>query len=146
MAYACVQGPFVDNLQGDSMNPFLIAAACLTVILGLIHSILGERLFTRWRQGGVVASDSSSLLLEEHSHILRATWHASSVLGWCVAAILLQLAFHPSLGIYGGVIARTVAIFMLLGAVLVFLCTKGRHLGWLGLSGIAALAWASDLG
>ncbi len=129
------------------MNPFLIAAASLAVITGLIHSFLGERfVFRRCRLSGVVPTDGGSLLHEDHVRILWATWHAASVLGWCVAAVLLQLAFHPRLEEYGGgVIARTIAVFMLLSAVLVFIGTRGRHLGWLGLSGVAALAWVSDL-
>ena len=79
------------------MNSYFIAAAVLAFLVGLVHSILGERLiFRRLREGRVVPTHGGTLLGEGHVRILWASWHVLTVFGWGIAAILLWcLQFIP---------------------------------------------------
>lgn len=121
------------------MNWFLISASALAFLVGLVHSVLGERLiFRRMRQGGLIPTNGARLIGEGHVRILWASWHVLTVFGWCIAAILFWL----SQGQFSGadvLFANTIAIAMFAGAALVFIGTKAKHPGWLGLLGVAAL-------
>ena len=75
------------------MNSLLLAASLLLCMIGLVHSVLGERLvFRRLRRGTVVPTHGGDVLLERHVRILWATWHAVTVMAWGLGLVLLQLA------------------------------------------------------
>jgi len=60
------------------MNPFLLAAAILIFLIGLLHSLLGERLvFRHLRVSGLVPTRGDSHLREFRVRILWATWHVA---------------------------------------------------------------------
>lgn len=114
------------------MNVILILAGVLSLALGLIHSILGERMIFQ-----------SLRRTQEHSTfyryrgILWATWHLVTLFGMCLGVYLLEL---------GGVnvpgdLAIYVAWTMFVGAVMVILGTRGKHVGWVVLLLIAILIW-----
>jgi endonuclease/exonuclease/phosphatase (EEP) superfamily protein YafD len=123
------------------MNAYLAAAATLTALVGLVHSVLGERLvFSRMRQGHLVPTNGGTVLREPHVRILWASWHVLSVLGWAIAAVILMLAAEPLSDLHAFLL-HVMAIAMLASAALVFYGTKARHPGWLGLLGVAVLTW-----
>lgn len=124
------------------MNRYFVAAAALAFLVGLVHSVLGERLiFRRLRQGGWVPTNGGSVLGQRHVRILWATWHIVTVFGWCVAAILLRWS-HPAVSAgLDGFGAQAIVLAMLLASALVFFGTQAKHPGWLGLLGVAVLVW-----
>lgn len=110
---------------------WLLASAVLTVILGLIHSVLGERLvFSALRQGGIRPQRAPAPLQRRHVRILWATWHLVSLFGLALAWTLWCLAWLPAESQ-----ARTILIgilaAMLSGSALVAYATDGRHPGWI---------------
>ena len=120
------------------MNPYLVAAAVLAFVVGLVHSVLGERLiFRRLRTGQVVPTNGGTVLREAHVRILWASWHVLTVFGWGIAAVLSWLAFRALPDGQAAFIEQTIAISMLCGAVLVFIGTRAKHPGWVGLLGVA---------
>ena len=122
------------------MNTYLFAAACLLIIVGLIHSILGEVLIFRClRVGGLVPSNGGNILKERNVRILWASWHLVTLLGWAIAAVLLQMSMLLSTTDLPEFIYKTSLIVMLLASVLVLYATKGRHPGWIGLMAVAIL-------
>ena len=124
------------------MNAALAAAAALTIVIGLVHSVLGERLvFSRLRQGTLVPTQGGTLLRGHHVRILWATWHVVTVLGWAVAAVLLLLAAEPVLGPLHVALLQVIALAMMASGALVLVGTRGRHPGWIGLMGVAGLTW-----
>ena len=124
------------------MNIYLVAAAALAFIVGLVHSVLGEvMVFSRMRQGRIVPTNGGSVLEQRHVRILWASWHVLTAFGWSFAAMLLLLASEPPTGHLGDMVLQAIAIAMLFGALLVFYGTKARHPGWLGLLGVAVLTW-----
>ncbi len=124
------------------MNIYLATAAVLAFLVGLVHSLLGERLiFGRLRQGRLVPTNGGSLLQERHVRILWASWHVLTVFGWCIAAVLLWLSLpssNPSSALF---IEQAIVFSMLAGSALVLLGTRARHPGWVGLLAVAVFVW-----
>lgn len=122
------------------MNMYFVAAGTLTFVVGLIHSILGERLiFRRMRSAGFIPTNGGQVLHEPHVRILWASWHLVTVMGWCIAAGLLWLALPSSIHLVQSVVPKAVAATMLASSFLVLVGTKGKHPGWVGLLGVAIL-------
>ena len=123
------------------MNSYLAAAGILAFAVGLIHSVLGERLvFSRMRAAGVVPTNGGTVLLERHVRILWATWHVVTALGWCIAAVLVRLSLPSAQGAAQSVILPSIIAAMAVSSLLVLIGTNGKHPGWAGLLGVAVLA------
>jgi branched-subunit amino acid ABC-type transport system permease component len=124
------------------MNSYLVIAAILAFLVGLVHSVLGERLiFRRLRQGRFIPTNGGNLLQERHIRILWASWHVLTVFGWCIAAVLLWLSFPSSSPSSALFIEHAVVVAMFAGSALVFVGTKARHPGWVGLLAVAVFVW-----
>lgn len=124
------------------MNWFMFSASIITFVVGLIHSVLGELLiFRKMKRGGFIPTDGGSVLRESNVRIIWATWHALSVFGWGMAFLLLWLARHSLHDTTFSLVANIVATSMLAGSALVFIGTKGRHPGWVGLLIAAIFTW-----
>jgi hypothetical protein len=122
------------------MNMYFVAAGIMTFAIGLVHSILGERLiFRRMRSAGFIPTNGGQVLREPHVRILWASWHLVTVMGWCIAAGLFWIALPSSMHLVQSVVPKVVAASMLASSFLVLIGTKGRHLGWVGLLGVAIL-------
>ncbi len=122
------------------MNMYFIAAGILTFVIGLVHSILGERLiFRRMRSAGFIPTNGGQVLREPHVRILWASWHLVTVMGWCIAAGLFELALPSSIHLVQSIAPKAVVSSMLASSFLVLIGTKGKHLGWVGLLGVAIL-------
>jgi hypothetical protein len=125
------------------MNTYFVAAAALIFVIGLIHSVLGERLvFRKMRVRGIVPTNGGQVLRESNVRILWASWHMVTVTGWCLALALWWLAdpVHADLARSGLSMAITGALAG--SAALVLIGTRGRHPGWAGLLAAASLALA----
>ncbi|MGQ0710257.1 MAG: hypothetical protein ACT4NV_10960 [Rhodoferax sp.] len=118
------------------MTPYLLAAAALTVFVGLAHSVVGEWLV--WRRHTLRTA------LGRQWGIVWASWHLATVLGAGLALVLVWLAQQAPTGLAGSPYlapARAIAAASALSAALVAFATRGRHPGWLGLGGVALLVW-----
>ncbi len=122
------------------MNWYFVAAAGVAFGVGLIHSLLGERLiFSRMRSSGFIPVDGGSALREPHVRILWATWHLVTVLGWLVAAILVWLSFPGASSLAQSLLTQAIVAALAVCTAIVFIATKGRHPGWAGLLTAAVL-------
>jgi hypothetical protein len=122
------------------MNIFFLAAAGLAVVVGLVHSILGEVMIFRR-----IPRDPAALmaggLRQRNVNILWATWHIVTVFGCGIAALLFGLAQEPPT-VFGRNAAFGVVCVTAIAAAFVLFATRGRHPGWAGLAGIAVLTLA----
>ncbi len=127
------------------MNVYLITAGILCLILGLLHSILGEILIFRPKRkiNELVPTLVTNDLKERHLRIIWATWHLASFYGWCISALLIKISLEQNLMSKELLkfITISISVSMLCSAVLVFVGTKGKHLGWLILTGIGILTF-----
>ncbi|MFK7966967.1 MAG: hypothetical protein AB8C46_23655 [Burkholderiaceae bacterium] len=124
------------------MQLTLVLAAMLAVVVGAVHSALGEKLiFSKLRQGGVVPSKIAGPLHESHVRILWASWHSLTVFGLVIAAILLRLAWPAEAVQMRDFFLNAVAFGMSGSSLLVLVGTKAKHPGWIGLLLVALLCW-----
>ena len=108
----------------------LIAAGILCILLGLVHSFMGEALI--FRRGEVTSN--------RFRGIIWATWHLATLLAFGLAAILILTPREilPMMGRPLCVIAACLAM----SGVIVLGATKGRHPGWVVLCVISGLIFA----
>jgi len=124
------------------MNSYYVAAAFLSVAVGLAHSWLGERyilrrLFRRRDLPHLFGGD------EFTRRTLRFAWHLTTVAWLGAAALLLVLASFPpdaSTRLLSGTIAAT----FLASAVVALVGSRGRHLSWVAFLIIAGLVWVGS--
>ncbi len=125
------------------MNLYLLAAGIIAILVGIVHSVLGEVLIFRFlRQGTLVPTLARPPLQERHVRIIWASWHIASCFGWAIAAVLLGLANEPA-STSTTLITQYISIGMAISAILVLIATRGRHPGWIGLLAVAVLCWMS---
>lgn len=125
------------------MQTYLIAAAVISIIVGLVHSVLGEVLiFSKLRTSGLVPSKSAPPLQERNVRILWATWHLASVFCWAFTGILISLALDTKS--LESVALNATTFAFLGGSLLVLIGTKGKHPGWFGLLAVAVLVFFAN--
>ena len=124
------------------MQIFLFIAGSLAILVGLVHSILGEVLiFSRLRNDEIVPTSPAPPLQERHVRILWASWHMVSIFGWAFGAILLRMAFPATEQLFFLFVKDSIIVSTFVSASIVLVATKGRHPGWVGLLAVAVLAW-----
>ena len=120
------------------MNPWLLSAAALLGVIGVVHSLLGERrIFRPW------AVQPPPGVRPYHRQMLRCTWHLPSLLGFGQAAALAwlgaaEIADRPAEGLQQALLASLGGGVLACG-VLVIWMTRGRHQGGTALAAAAML-------
>jgi len=119
----------------------LAAAATLMILLGLAHSVLGERylLIRLFRRPDLPKLFGGTAFT---TRTLRFAWHLTTVIAWGLAAVVLQIGSLPDAD--GRRIALILAVTLLISGLLPLIVTRGRHLSWLVLfaTGGLLLAWS----
>ena len=123
------------------MNPALVTAAVLTILLAAAHSYLGERyiLVRLFRRGDLPRLFGGTQFTRD---TLRFAWHVASVAFLGLAALLVALALPGEVAprVHGQILTAT---FVASGLV-ALVGSRGRHLSWIVFFAVAALTfWAS---
>lgn len=122
------------------MNAYLLSAAALTLVIGVVHAVLGEqRIFRHLRRSGLVPTEGAPVLREFQVRILWACWHLLSVLGCGLAGVLLWLAQPGAQQASGGVLEHVIAATLSASGLLVMVSNRGRHPAWVAFFAVAAL-------
>ena len=121
------------------MKAWLLIAAVLLLLLGLVHSVLGERyilvrLFRRDNLPRLFGSDVFT------KRTLRFAWHLTTVVWLGVAVLLVRMAGGQTLGApeIGGTVASTAGV----SALVALVGSRGRHPAWIVFLVVAGLVWA----
>jgi len=116
------------------MNAFLLIAAAVLFLIGILHSVVAEwkgerRLVWRITQLTLFDSNDEKDLLARR--IVRLAWHLTSLV-WCGCAVVLAyIAFvEASESIIA--VVRILSVVFLLHSVLSLAIARGRHASWLG--------------
>jgi len=120
------------------INPALAFAALLAIVLGIVHSWLGERRLI----GPLLAPGSRDGLLARSAFsrsVLRFAWHITSLAWWGMGAVLALLATMP-LETQGRLAVAAVAITFFLTGIVILITSRGRHLAWPVFVAIAGLS------
>lgn len=101
-------------------------AAVLTFLLGLAHSVLGERyILTRlFRRGNLPKLFGGTAFT---SRTLRFAWHVTTVLWWGFAILLWQAS---SDSISRGSTLQIIGYTSIASGMLPLIITRGKHLSW----------------
>jgi hypothetical protein len=138
------------------MNISFAAAGCLAILGGLIHSVLGELLLIRRLTNEGLPSLAPFSLVEVRKwglvgtpdfarRTLRFSWHLPSVLGAAIGAILLRLSWPASPEDLLAFIQRTATLSFFACSLIVFIVSRGQHLGWVLFLLVAVLIWLGSL-
>lgn len=126
------------------MNAWLVGAAALVFVIGIVHSWLGElRVFRDLRRGGIVPSGGQPVLRGFQTRILWASWHVVTLLAWALAAVLAWLAQPAAQAVSGGVVELACASALAGSSGLVLWSNRGRHPAWIALLAAAVLVLVS---
>ena len=112
----------------------LFIAAVILVIIGLVHSYLGERyILTRlFKRDNIPQLFGSSHFTKG---TLRFCWHVMTLTAFGFAAILANSA---TVDVYN---LKVIGIVFLLSGLLAIFYTKGRHLSWIAFFTVSALCF-----
>jgi len=119
------------------MKTLLCLAALLAIVLGIAHSVLGEkyilvRLFRRDNLPRLFGGPEFTV------RTLRFAWHITTVAWFGFAALLLQAADG---GLTTSGVLRIIGATFIVSGLLPLFITRGRHLSWLVLFCIGGVAW-----
>lgn len=105
----------------------LYFAAFLAIVIGVVHSVLGERfiLIRLFKRNDLPKLFGST---EFTANTLRFAWHITTIAWWGFAALLVQLA-KGTVTAQG--VASVIAITFLLTGVLTLVLSKAKHLAWI---------------
>lgn len=117
-------------------------AALLCLLIGLIHSCLGERfiLIRLFRSGAIPHLFGSDHFTKQ---TLRFAWHLTTIAWWGFAYLLLKASDAGS--DFSTVVLNTTALVFLVSGAFSFGFTKGKHLSWVVFWGISAMAYYSAI-
>ena len=123
------------------MNSALAVAGILAIMLGIVHSVLGEVLvFKKLRNRHFYSWNSEIKELPLTSiRILWASWHVVTVFGVCIGVILLLLDQQKTLEAPMEFIKIIIFVSIVIAGIIVLTGTRGRHPGWLVLFIISIL-------
>ncbi|MCD4692789.1 MAG: hypothetical protein K8R79_07740 [Calditrichales bacterium] len=120
------------------MNTYFIIAALLAFIIGLAHSVLGERyILIRLFKRELPRLFGSDLFTKR---TLRFAWHLTTAAWWGMAVIFVALALRE-VDNTSVIVVNIIAITFLVSAVVSLLGSRGRHFSWIVFILIAAAAW-----
>jgi hypothetical protein len=122
------------------VNSALIAAAVLIFLLGLVHSILGERyiLIRLFRRTDLPRLFGSDLFTRR---TLRFAWHLTTVVWFGIGALLLAVPGGAPAAVDSGRLGSILTVTALASAVVSLVGSRARHPAWLVFLAIAALCW-----
>ncbi|MGQ3053798.1 MAG: hypothetical protein ACT6S0_18630 [Roseateles sp.] len=121
------------------MAAALYVAAVLALLVGIAHSVLGERyiLIRLFRRDGLPKLFGGT---EFTARTLRFAWHVTTIAWWGFAAVLVQLAQGS---LTASSVAFAIGITFSATGLVTLTASRGKHLAWpvfLAIGGIALYA------
>lgn len=115
----------------------LPTASALLVLIGLIHSYLGERyiLIRLFRTAKIPHLFGDDYFTRR---TLRFAWHMTTLAWWGFAWLLLMIESGSDIQ---RAVLQTVSLVFLLTGILAFGFTRGRHISWLVFWAVAMLSY-----
>ena len=120
------------------MNGYLVSAAGIAFLGGVVHSGLGERIFTE-----VLPNHEFQTIFGDSLFIPRTllfSWHFCTVAWWAMAVLLIYFSMAPP-GPASEFAVGILAITYLANSLLTLLIGRGRHPAWIAFLVTACLAW-----
>ena len=121
------------------MNLFLMIAGLLSALIGVAHSVLGEKLVLRplFTRGEVPKLLGSTAFAH---HTLRFTWHLTTVLLLGIGAVVMVLSLSP-LDPRSTWVLQVLAATFTVCSLLSLIGARAKHFSWWVFLIIAVLLW-----
>ena len=121
------------------MNSWLMVAGILSVLIGIAHSYLGEKLVLRplFRRGELPKLLGSSDFTRQ---TLRFTWHLTTVLLCGIGFVIIMLSLSP-VAAHTAWILRVFATTFAVCSLISLGGARGKHFSWWVFLIIALLLW-----
>ena len=121
------------------MNVMLLVAGLLSALIGIAHSVLGERLLLGplFERGDLPKLLGSAAFARR---TLRFTWHLTTVLLLGIGVMVMILSLAP-LDSQSACILRVLAISFAVCSLLSLIGARARHFSWWVFLIIAVLLW-----
>jgi hypothetical protein len=121
------------------MNVMLLVAGLLSALIGIAHSVLGERLLLGplFERGDLPKLLGSAAFARR---TLRFTWHLTTVLLLGIGVMVMILSLAP-LDSQSACILRVLAITFAVCSLLSLIGARARHFSWWVFLIIAVLLW-----
>lgn len=124
------------------MNRLLLAASVVSAVLGVAHSVIGDRLiFKTLRQKQTENPDALRILSRRRWDALWSTWHLLTIFGFGFAAVLFVLAGNSAATLQD--LRWPLAVTFSAGGAFWIYGTRGKHPAWIVLLILAALVWSA---
>jgi len=121
------------------MNVMLLVAGLLSALIGIAHSVLGERLLLGplFERGNLPKLLGSAAFARR---TLRFTWHLTTVLLLGIGVMVMILSLAP-LDSQSACILRVLAITFAVCSLLSLIGARARHFSWWVFLIISVLLW-----
>jgi VIT1/CCC1 family predicted Fe2+/Mn2+ transporter len=121
------------------MNVMLLVAGLLSALIGIAHSVLGERLLLGplFERGDLPKLLGSAAFARR---TLRFTWHLTTVLLLGIGVMVIILSLAP-LDSQSACILRVLAITFAVCSLLSLIGARARHFSWWVFLIISVLLW-----
>lgn len=120
------------------MNTYFLIAAILIFLMGLSHSVMGERFFlVRLFKREPLHHFGDAVFINRTT---RIAWHLTTIAWWNAAAVLIVLSFRP-LDHTEFLVGRIISNIFLLSGILSLVGSRGRHLSWVVFFLISIISW-----
>ena len=121
------------------MNVMLLVAGLLSALIGIAHSVLGERLLLGplFERGDLPKLLGSAAFARR---TLRFTWHLTTVLLLGIGVMMMILSLAP-LDSQSACILRVLAISFAVCSLLSLIGARARHFSWWVFLIISVLLW-----
>jgi len=121
------------------MNVMLLVAGLLSALIGIAHSVLGEKLVLGplFRRGDLPRLLGSTTFARQ---TLRFTWHLTTVLLLGIGAAVIDLSLAP-LEPQSACTIHVLAITLVVCSLLSLIGARARHFSWWVFLIIAVLLW-----
>jgi len=121
------------------LNPLLLIGAIVMLLLGGVHSYLGERyiLIRLFRRADLPHLFGSDVFTKR---TLRFAWHLTSV-AWLGFGMLFIAMARPADTLRRAEVGAVLAATAATSAVVTLVGSRGRHLAWLVFGVVAVTAW-----
>ncbi|TPN86753.1 hypothetical protein [Aquimarina algicola] len=117
------------------MNIYLFLAGMLCLLLGIAHSIIGERnIFSSKRtKGNIVPTQAGTYITEKHLQIIWVVWHFVSVFIFFIGGIVLNISLNKNKYYQDSneFIIQAILLTLTATSILILLGTKGKHPVWI---------------
>ena len=124
------------------MNIYFLISGIGVVLVGLLHSFLGEMYFLpRLRRKESKLDIGTDKFV---NRTLRSTWHMSTLASWSSGVILIVFAFRE-LDSSTVIVARVISNFFLFSGIFSIFSSHARQLIWLVFFILSLLTWMGTL-